>query len=598
MSQPPSKSKSDDKPVSSMSMLERAGTAPPPLPDRMPLPDHRCRVPMRDGVRLDTQVWLPGAPEAVPAILLRTPYKEQVMGWKRLGVLRYVQRGYAVVIQLIRGVGDSQGRFSFSAPEERTDGYDTVEWIAAQPWCDGKVGMDGSSYVGMTQLAAASAKPPHLRCIVPAVAGIDFFREVPYSGGIFSRQHTMNWTHLLQIESLAEQTMGFTGVLPVLSQPTALCRMTMRPLREAADGELTGDFLAHYQNVLEHSTMDAWWQERHLSSADFAAMDIPTLVVTGNFDLSIGSLALWRGLEANAGHAQNRHLLIGPWDHGQCYSGGGDRFGPYALGDDALVDLQGLRLEFFDRHLKGCGEGSVLENRVKVFITGLNSWRHFDCFPPREVRITPMYLASGGHANSARGDGRLQADVPTGDEPADAFVDDPNLPFVAGFTAASAPQFPQDMRERERHHETLVYDSGPLASPLTILGEPEVELFAAADAPDADLVVWLAEHRSDGLTLALGFGQLRLRYRGGFDAERLLTPGEPVQVRIPITYVGHQVPAGSRLRLLISGSQFPFTDPNPHTGEPIASATVMRSCVQTIFHDAHRPSCLMLPTLP
>ena len=140
-----------------MSMLERAGTAPPPLPDRMPLPDHRCRVPMRDGVRLDTQVWLPGAPEAVPAILLRTPYKEQVMGWKRLGVLRYVQRGYAVVIQLIRGVGDSQGRFSFSAPEERTDGYDTVEWIAAQPWCDGKVGMDGSSYVGMTQLAAASA---------------------------------------------------------------------------------------------------------------------------------------------------------------------------------------------------------------------------------------------------------------------------------------------------------------------------------------------------------------------------------------------------------------------------------------------------------
>jgi putative CocE/NonD family hydrolase len=588
---------SSPKPVSSMAILERPGGAPPPPPEPMPVPALRIQLPMRDGTRLDTAVWLPPSGGGCPAILLRTPYKEEVMGWRRLGVLRYVEAGYAVVIQVIRGVGTSEGRFTFNSPLDRTDGYDTVEWIAAQPWCDGGVGMDGSSYVAMTQLTTARERPPHLRCIVPAVPSVDFFREIPYCGGIFGRQHSINWVHLLQISSLAEQTGGFVGTMPVLSQPAVLARMTMRPLAEAAEGELTGDFLGHYRDVLAHPTFDDWWRQRQLGAADFAAIDLPTLVVTGNFDLSIGALTLWRGLEARAGNAAGRCLLIGPWDHGQCYAGGASSHGPYSMGEDSVLDLVALRLAFFDRHLKGEGAGPVLGGRVKVFITGANEWHTFDVFPPREVVPLSLYLSSDGGANSARGDGRLVRTPVAGAQSADQFADDPSLPFVPAFAAALEPSLPFDLRERERDHETLVYDSGVLDKALTILGEAEADLYVAADAPDADIVLWLAERRADGATVRLASGQLRLRYHAGFDAERLLTPGLPVRVRIPLTYVGHRVPAGSRLRLLVSGSNFPWADPNPHTGEPVATAVQMRPAVESVFHDAARPSRLVLPTL-
>ena len=606
MSEPKHPAPAASTPVSSLSLLNLAATgAPVPPPEPMPLPELRLRLPMRDGMRLDTNVWLPAGANAgtgerarVPCILLRTPYKESVMGFKRLGVLRYVEAGYAVVIQVVRGVGASEGHFTMNSPDDRGDGHDTVEWIAQQPWCTGAVGMDGSSYVGMTQLTAASAQPPHLRCIVPAVPTVDLFREVPYRGGVFARQHTQNWVRLLQIESLNAYRSGFMDTLPMLSQPGALQRVTSRPAIDAADGDLEGDFLAYYREVLEHPTFDDWFQARSLSTAEFARIGIPTLVVNGNFDAGIGALTLWRQLEAHAPGAAHRRLLIGPWDHGQCYAGGALSHGPYTMGAHSVIDLVALRLAFFDLHLKGEGPGPDLAARVQLFITGSNAWRLFDQYPPAEVVPQVWYLASGGHANAARGDGRLQRSAPDGEQTPDQFVDDPELPFVAALAAAREATVKLDLRERERHHETLVYDSGVLQAPLTILGEAEAELFVAADAPDADVMLWLAEHRSDGLTVALAAGQLRLRYHGGFDAERLLTPGVPVRVRIPLTYVGHCVPAGSRLRLLVAGSNFPLADPNPHTGEPIATAVTMRPAVQTVFHDAARPSRLTLPTLP
>jgi putative CocE/NonD family hydrolase len=568
----------------------------------MPVPEQRLRLPMRDGVRLDTNVWLPpsaiAGQQAAPAILLRTPYKESVMGFKRLGVLRYVEAGYAVVIQQIRGVGDSEGRFTFNSPHDRADGFDTVEWIAAQHWCTGAVGMDGSSYAAMTQLTAASAQPPHLRCIVPAVPCVDFFREVPYSGGVFERQHTMNWVRLLQIDSLDQFKSGFSGTMPVLSQPQVLERLMSRPALEAADGDLTGDFLGHYRDVLSHPTLDEWFRSRTLSVDDYARIGIPALVVNGNFDLSIGANTLWRQLEASAPGAEHRRLLIGPWDHGQCYSGGEARHGPYDLGEHSVIDLVALRIAFFDQHLKGSGPGPELVGRVQVFITGANTWRHFDRYPPREVVPLTLHLASGGRANSARGDGRLLRDAPQGMQSADTFVDDPALPFVPALASARENTVLLDLRERERDHETLVYDTGVLGEAMTLLGEPQAELFVAVDALDADVMVWLAEHRIDGNTIKLATGQLRLRYHAGFDQERLLTPGQPVCVRIPLTYVGHRVPAGSRLRLLVSGSNFPWADPNPHTGEPIATAVNMRSALQTVFHDKDQPSTLTLPVLP
>ena len=582
-------------------MLDRAGRGTPvPPPEPMPLPEHRLRLAMRDGIRLHTNVWLPaqGAGPA-PAILLRTPYKESTLGFKRLGVLRYVESGYAVVIQQIRGVGRSEGRFAFNAPHERSDGHDTVEWIAAQPWCSGAVGMDGSSYAAMMQIAAALAHPPHLKCIVPAVPSLDFFREAPYCGGIFSRMHTLNWLRLVQIDTLNDLGAGFMGTLPLISDPANFARMTSRPLMRAAEGFLEDDYLQHYLDALAHSCLDDWWRARTCSAAELTSIDIPALVVTGNFDASVGALALWRGVahEGRSEHKPERRLLIGPWDHGQCYAGGAPTHGPYTMGEHSVVDLGALRLAFLDEHLKGVIPRTSWEGPVRVFTTGSNTWHRFDHFPPREAQPRTWHLASRGRANAARGDGRLLlAPDPAWVEP-DQFVDDPSLPFVAGVALAGEPGSSFDLREREQHHETLVYDSGPLAEPLTLLGEGVADLHVAADAPDADVILWLAEHRADGATVRLAFGQLRLRYREGFDAERLLLPGEPVAVRIPITYVAHTLPAGSHLRLLVGGNNFPLADPNPHTGEPVATASTWRRAVQTVFHDPQRPSRLTWPVL-
>lgn len=587
-------------PTSSLSILERAGSAGY-VPEPMPPADVRVRLAMRDGVRLDTRVWLPAATSAtasrVPAILLRTPYKESVMGWRRLGVLRYVEAGYAVVIQLIRGIGASEGRFAFNSPHDGADGHDTVEWIAAQPWCTGAVGMDGSSYVAMTQLTAAAARPPHLRCIVPAVPSVDFFAEVPYRGGVFTRLHSLNWSRLIQIDSLSELTAGFMSAMPVLSQPDALRRALSRPAIDAAADTLTGDFLAHYCEPLRHPTVDDWWRERSLGAPDYARMDLPVLAVSGNFDLGIGALTMWKQLEAHAPRPAQRQLLIGPWDHGQCYSGGAPTWGPYEFGAAQMADLGAVRLAFFDRHLKNEGPGPELGGRVRLFITGANIWRTFDHYPPPGTEALRWYLRSQGRANSARGDGRLGPEAP-GNEPPDHFVDDPTLPFVGALAAAREADDPLDLRERARDHETLVYATHALAAPLTVLGEPEAELWVAADVPDADVVVWLAEHRGDGRVVRLAHGQLRLRYHRGFDVETLLRPGEPVRIRVPLTYVAHRVPAGSRLSLMVAGGDFPYSDPNPHTGEPVATAVQTRVAMQQVFHDAARPSHLTVPTLP
>ena len=577
-------------------IMERAARGEAPAIERMPEPAVRIQLPMRDGVRLDTSVWLPtGVEGPVPAILLRTPYREDVLGWARLGVLRYCDAGYALVFQMIRGIGRSEGTFSFNAPHERTDGYDTVEWIASQSWCDGNVGMDGGSYLGMTQLAAATERPPHLRCMIPAVPSVDFFREIPYSGGGFTRQHTLTWTHLISAESLAELSGGFGGALPLLANATWFRRLSARPALAAADDLLRGDKLAHYRDTLAHPTIDAWWRERMLGPADWARIEIPTLLVSGTFDLSIGALTAWSGLEAHGPSDAERLLLIGPWDHSGTYVGGRPSYGPHELADWDAVVPAAIRLAFFDRHLRNRGTGPELGGRVKVYLTGGGGWRSFDAFPPREVAAYTLYLASEGRANSCRGDGRLHdAPVGTAQSP-DVIVDDPEIPFVAPMTQAA--QRLLDLRERGNHAETVYYTTGPLAAPLTILGEAEAVLFTAADCPDADLAVWLAEARPDGSLVQLAFGHLRLRYREGFDREVLLEPGAVVGARIRLHYVGHRLAAGHALVLLVSGNNYPWVDPNPHTGEPIATAVERQVARQTVCHGPEFPSRVVLPIL-
>jgi len=583
-------------PKNPVNLLSQASAGRPPAIASMPRASIRQKILMRDGLALDTWVWLPfHKPGPFPTILIRTPYQEGLMGWKRLGPERYRDAGYAVVIQLVRGVGSSEGNFSFNDPLDGPDGYDTIEWIARQPWSSGAVGMDGASYGGMTQLTAAATQPPALKCIIPAVVSADFFNDTPRYGGAISRQHSLGWTQFTWYDSLADLTPGLWGTPAFLASPDAWSRLLSRPAIDAADGVLFEDRLQHYRDVMNHSVFDAYFAARTLGPDDYARISVPVLVVTGTFDGSMGSQHVWHNLEANAPADAERFLLIGPWDHGECYLGGVRRKGSWDFGPDADLDLFSVRLAFFDKHLKGIGGGAPLPNRVTMFVQGQNRWIGADAYPLAVTTATPLWLHSDGLAN-LRGHGQLTFAPPESAERPDVCQSDPSLPFVP-VGASLDPALEFDLREFERQEDVLTYTTAPFAEPILLVGQFELELHIAADTPDCDVVCYLAVVPEDGNATQLSIGIKRLRYRQGFDREVMLVPGEPAVATIAMRHVACEIAAGSRLRLMIGSDLFPLIDPNPNTGEPIATARTVHISTRTIFHDAARPSHLRLPVV-
>ncbi len=550
------------------------------------------RVAMRDGARLLTYVNLPAGEGPFPTVLVRTPYLLSIGPRHNPVMDAYLQAGYAVVWQLARGIGDNDGRYRFIA-DDRNDGYDCIEWIAEQPWSDGNVGMDHGSYNGMTQLHAASTSPPALKAIIPFVPSSHYFRETPYSGGIFMRYHMLNWHKLLRLRSFEETGVGFMDSRRVIDDPEWQRLLTSRPLIDSANGYLDGDELVQYRTFLEESTLDSdYWRETMMMDEHYANVDIPVLLVSGNFDPTTGTLHAWRELEENAPNPQNRKLLIGPWNHGGSYVGIPPKEGPYRFDGAGTVDMSAMRIAFYDRYLKGLPASVPLPERVRVFVTGSNVWREFDSLPVPGLAKTPLYLASDGEANSDRGNGSLRF-APGSGSPFDTTIADPENPVIAVTDMMAGVG---DYSETHKSDAVLVYDSEPLTEPITVIGESLAVIHVSLSTPDADLAVSLHEVYPDGAAIRLGVGgNLRLRYHRGFEREVLLQPGSVYRVEIPLAYVGHTLAAGNVLRVTVSGTEFPILDPNPNTGEPIATATRMQTSEIRIHHDAENPTRIELP---
>ncbi|MGH8572920.1 MAG: CocE/NonD family hydrolase, partial [Gammaproteobacteria bacterium] len=270
-----------------------------------------ARVRLRDGVELSTNVWLPQGRGRSATVLLRTPYGNDVAEFERLGLADYVAAGYAVAIQSVRGRGGSGGEFGFFFAEGK-DGYDAVEWIAAQPWSNGRVAMDGGSYLGTAQWLAAREQPPHLTCIMPAVAAGDWFNEIPYMGGALQVNWAFSWLGML------------AGITFDFDERGDRNLQKYRPLQDAET--VLGAKLPWYQEVLAHPTLDAWWQRVSFSSEDFASLKIPVLCVTGWFDGNqAGAMHYWQGLQQHS--AATAQLIVGAWEHRDCYLGGTGRVG-------------------------------------------------------------------------------------------------------------------------------------------------------------------------------------------------------------------------------------------------------------------------------
>jgi putative CocE/NonD family hydrolase len=536
-------------------------------------------IPMRDGVRLVADIWLPDSVGTFPAILLRTPYLKTPQ-FKRYKLAAYLQRGYAVVLQDTRGRGDSEGEFDFYFPEGK-DGYDTIEWIARQSWSNGRVAMDGGSYLGTVQWLAARERPPALRCIAPTAPSGRIFDEIPYLGGAFRMEWAVPWLNL--VSGRAPQ-----GDLAELVNWQRIMRH--RPL--ATMDLAFGRSMRLYREFLAHATFDEYWRRIQLGPEDFSKIDIPVLTVTGWFDGDQpGALHYWDGMERHGPRPETRALIIGPWTHAQTYLGGEPKVNAWEPGPGSILDIQGIRLAFFDACLKGAPP--VPGPRVRVFVTGANRWIESDRYPLADVERRALYLHSGGAANSAEGDGRLSWDAP-GQEPPDSFTYDPRNPVPSrGITL--------DHQGIHRRRDLLVYTSDSLTAPLEIVGRVFVKLLAASDAVDTDFTAKLFDVHPDGRALVLGpseVGVKRARYRQGYERTALLTPGKAEEYAIELFDIGHRFLPGHRIRVEISSSASPYIAPNQNTGLPVATDTTWRVARQTIFHDRTRPSRVELPVLP
>jgi len=548
------------------------------------LPRPRCRtesstqwVALSDGTRLATVVVRPAGPQwgAVPSVLVRSADPIDA-GMSRLLVHLVAERGYAVVFQTCRGRGDSEGRF-VPFIHEAQDGMEAMDWVAEQPWCDGRLALAGSDYAGFTAWAACAGADPRVGALVVGFASRD-----PYG-----------WLHAggaRQLELMLHFGVGIGETARVAPRRLDLERAArFRPLREA--DRVAWRRTDWFRDWLDHPERDAFWES--LSPA-LPPTPPPTLMIAGWYDPALGAqLRDYADVAATAREvgAVAPELVVGPW--GATRTARGERSRKAGRGATGVP----ATLEFLDRHLRDAHGGGA---PVRVYVRGADVWREASAWPPPEAEVRTFHLRSGGNARGLRGDGRLTEQSADPNEPPDGFVYDPAdaVPSCGG-AALAARAGPVDQRGVESRGDVLCYTGDPLAADLDIVGPVRVELFAASDAPDTDFTAKLVEVAEDGTASNLCDGIARCRYRTGRERDWLESDRiEPVE--IDLWAASCRVHAGRQLRVEISSSSFPRFDRNPNNrAEPArAKETDLAPAQQTIYHDADHPSRLILHTLP
>jgi putative CocE/NonD family hydrolase len=504
---------------------------------------------------------------------------------------RAVDAGFAVVCQDSRGRLRSEGRF-YPFLDDASDGYDTIEWAAAQPWSSGAVGMAGRSYGACAQWLAAAQRPPHLRAIFPVLIGSSFRDGWVYQGGAFQLGFNVFWALLIDNPRQAPKALTHARHLPLLTAPVQTA---------------TGERASFYFDWLHHPPDDPFWEvlavNRH-----YARVEVPAFHVGGWYDVFLGgTLENFTRMRREAGSERARRgqrLLVGPWGHGSTYGAYPDHSYPQFAPDDA-VDLTAVQLRYFARHLRGEGDGEDdAEAPVRIFVMGENRWRDEDDWPLARSREVPYYL----HGDAAGGQGRgLSPEKPSLDAP-DEYVFDPRdpAPTIGGPTSMpglvlGTSSGPLDQQRLFARSDVLLYASPPLAAPLEVTGPLRLKLWAATTATDTDFVAKLVDLEPGGPARLLAEGILRARWRGGFDAPpQPVEPGAVVAYEVDLVATSHLFARGHRVGLVLTSSSFPRFDRNPNTGHPLGvdGPDDLVAARQTVFHDPSRPSHLVLPVVP
>lgn len=536
-------------------------------------------IPMRDGVRLCADVWAPsGCEGSFPVILVRTPYGKAFYSHSHF---KYVKRGYVVVIQDVRGREDSEGEWLPNA-HEKEDGDDTINWLVKQPWCNGSVGMIGGSYGGFVQWAAAASGNPHLKALVSIVTAGGPFIDLPRKGGALM-SGLLAWAFSVSEKRFKREYMIRDDWDEV---------MKMRPLASVPKRAL-GRNVRFWDAWMKHEKYDEFWAKTDWHK-DKDLIDVPALVVSGWFDDN--GMGTTEALDVIADYKpQDRKVILGPWLHNSnsTRDSHGGKFGNNAL----RYDLDYYYQAWFDFHLKGLKNGIDKEPRVEYYTTGDNRWRQGEKWLPDEVEYLPMYLTSGGAANSSRGDGELTFSQAAG-ESTDTYIYDPDnpAPYLID-VSENEVAVPGNYKEADLREDVLVYTSQPLQEDLTVVGDLYVEFYAASSAPDTDWVVKVSDVDEEGNSIKLADGILRAKFRNGFDRIDLLTPGKVEKYVIRTTKLGNTFKKGHRIRLTITSSADNLIFPNPNTGEELGFGEKSVKAEQKIFTGGPYPSRLKLPIL-
>lgn len=541
-------------------------------------------VPMRDGVSLSADVYLPDSGGPAPALLLRTPYGKRIAEFEGYAHPSwYARHGFAVVCQDVRGCFASEGVFRpFFG--EAADGYDTIEWVAAQPWCSGRVGTYGFSYPGATQMLAATEAPPHLTAMAPAMTGSNYHDGWTYRGGALQLAFALGWAALL-----ARHQALRAGDLPAVAQLDGMLANPAPLYARLPVANSDTDALARYApflaDWLEHPTYDGYWMAAS-PKEHYDAIEVPGLHVAGWYDIFLeGAIENYRAL-TDAGRAR-QCLLVGPWYHmpWMAYIEGVD------FGAEAASVVDEVQLRFFRETL--LGEAPQDEPPVRLFVMGLNRWRSYQDWPPRPQREWRLFLRSDGRANSVNGVGTLAGAGPPDGEPPDFWASEPVLPVLSlggrsCCAADTAPMGPADQRSQEARNDVLVYTSEVLETDATVIGVPVVRLYLACDSPTSDIMLRLVDVYPDGRALNVSDGVVRLEWQHTSEVKELVVEMSPTAIAFS---------AGHRIRLDVTATSFPMYDRNPGSTVMPASATAAdyQVVTQVLFHDATRASHLILP---
>ena len=554
-------------------------------------------VPMRDGVALATDIYRPQAEGRFPVILTRTPYKKDMFEHK---CRFFARRGYVVAAQDCRGRFGSQGQWE-PFLHEAEDGYDAIEWLAAQPWSTGKTGMIGASYGGWVQWMAASRKPPHLTAIIPNVSPPDPAYNFPYEYGVFMLRG-MFWMDVVDSEATADLSGAAMEKIGDKDASTLFRHLPVIDLDEVVLGKRS----AYWREWVQHPPEDDYWEPVNFLDR-LKEVPIPAFHQSGWYDGDGIGTKLNYARMVSYGHP-NQKLVVGPWGHTDTAS---RTLGALDFGPAAIVDLQTQYLRWFDYWLKGVDNGILKEPLVSIFVMGSNQWLNGDAYPLPGTRLEKWYLTSAGDANTLAGSGRLTTQPPAEDCPPDKYKYDPGDPTPDSMFAAAEKSDSADDDEKSeagsRHDalanerlDLLVYQTEPLTEPMTIAGPLSMVLYASTSARDTDWFarLYMIPTEGDSQPLSVFGGKIRARYREGIHKPKLLQPGRVYEYQIDLWHSAITIPTGARLRLEISSAGFPVFSRNLNTGGNNELETEYVIAEQAIYHNTDNPSYVLLPIVP